>query len=94
MTLAACSLALVTRPWDPEAWSLQLFTIDKNLWAKLLPAVTHDLELSRDGQQLSRASVTNFYCEFFHTLNLIGFCSSGNHSPQGSSDILCSPGSL
>ena len=52
MTLAACSLALVTRPWDPEAWSLQLFTIDKNLWAKLLPAVTHDLELSRDGQQL------------------------------------------
>ena len=94
MTLAACCLTLVARPWDPQVWCLQLFTIDKNPGAKLFPGIAHDLELSCDGLQLARASVTNFYCEFFHTLNLIGFCSSGNHSPQGSSDILCSPGSL
>ena len=94
MTLAACCLSLVACPRDPEAWRLQLFSINKNLGTKALPTIAHDLELSRDGLQLARASVTNVYFELFHTLNLIGFCSSGNHSPQGSSDILCSPGSL
>jgi len=40
-----------------EAWSLQLLTVDIDFRAKLLPAVTHNLELSCDGQQLARVSV-------------------------------------
>ena len=57
MTLAACCLTLVARPWDPQVWCLQLFTIDKNPGAKLFPGIAHDLELSCDGLQLARARV-------------------------------------
>ena len=53
MALGACSLPLV--PGLPQAWSLQLLTIDIDPGAHALPGVGHDLELSRDGQQLSRA---------------------------------------
>ena len=68
MTLAACCLSLVACPRDPEAWRLQLFSINKNLGTKALPTIAHDLELSCDGLQLARASVTNVYCELFHII--------------------------
>ena len=68
MALAACCLSLVACPRDPEAWRLQLLTINKNFGTKALPAVTHDLELSCDGLQLARASVAYIYCEFFHII--------------------------
>ena len=67
MTLAACCLSLVAS-FNPEAWSLQLLAINKNLGTKALPAVTHNLELSCDGLQLARASVTNVYFELFHII--------------------------
>ena len=51
VTLAAWSLWLV--PWFVKAWILELLAIDPDLGAKLLPVITHDLELSRDGQQLA-----------------------------------------
>ena len=42
-------------PWsmDSEAWSLQLLAIDHDPWTKLGPSIAHDLEFSRDGQQLA-----------------------------------------
>ena len=67
MTLAACCLSLAAS-FNPEAWSLKLLTIDRDLRAKALPGVTHDLELSCDGLQLARASVTNVYFELFHII--------------------------
>ena len=48
-----------------ELWRLQLFTINLDPGAKALPVVSHDLELNRDGLQLSWRRVANFYCEFF-----------------------------
>ena len=50
MALAAWSLGLVARL--VEAWSLKLLAIDPDPWAKLLPSIAHDLELSCDGLQL------------------------------------------
>ena len=67
MTLAACCLSLVAS-FNPEAWRLQLFSINKNLGTKALPTIAHDLELSCDGLQLARASVAYIYCEFFHII--------------------------
>jgi len=64
VALAAWSLGLV--PWFVEAWSLQLLAIDPDPRAIFLPAIAHDLELRRDGQQLARRCILNFYCEFFH----------------------------
>ena len=55
MALVACSLPLVAGLC--QAWSLQLLAIDPDLRTKLLPVITHDLELSRDGRQLTRARV-------------------------------------
>jgi|6_EtaG_2_1085325.scaffolds.fasta_scaffold16026_1 hypothetical protein len=63
MALGAWGLAL--GPWFVEAWSLKLLAINPDPGAKALPVITHDLELSCDGQQLARCSVTNFYSEFF-----------------------------
>ena len=40
--------------------------IDRDPGAEALPVITHDLELSCDGQQLTGRRVTYFYCEFFH----------------------------
>ena len=71
MTLVACGLQLAAR--FPQAGSLQLVAIDKNLRAKLLPVVAHDLELQADGLQLGRGGVAYFYCEFFH---ISSFCVS------------------
>ena len=51
MALAACCLVL--GPWFAEAWRLQLLAIDRDPGAKVLPVITHDLELSCDGQQLA-----------------------------------------
>ena len=48
--LGACSLAL--GPWFVELGRLQLLAVDRDPGAKALPGITHDLELSRDGQQL------------------------------------------
>ncbi len=45
---------------------MHLLPVNFNLRAILLPGVAHDLELSCDGLQLARGSVTNFYCELFH----------------------------
>ena len=64
VTLAACSLVL--GPCFVEAWSLQLLAVDQDPGAKLSPGIRHDLELSRDGQELWPRSVCYFYCEFFH----------------------------
>ena len=50
---------------DPEAWSLKLGAIDHDPGTKLGPSIAHDLELSRDGQQLSLCGMSYFYCEFF-----------------------------
>ena len=54
MALAAWCLQLGPWSMDPEAWSLQLLAIDIDPGAELLPGIGHDLELSRDGQQLGR----------------------------------------
>jgi len=35
-------------PGLPEAWRLQLVTINKNLRAKFFPSITHDFELKPD----------------------------------------------
>ena len=51
LKLAASRLALVSG--FPEAWSLKLGAIDIYPGAKLLPGITHDLELSCDGLQLA-----------------------------------------
>ena len=72
MALAACCLRLGACALLPEAWRLQLFSIDHDPWAKLLPAVGHDLELQGNRRQLSWRRVAYFYCEFFHIL-----CTSG-----------------
>ena len=61
--LAACGLALVS--WFVEAWRLQLLAIDQDPGSKLGPSIAHDLELSCDAQQLTRARVCYVYCEFF-----------------------------
>ena len=45
---------------------MQLGAIDQYPGTKLGPVIGHDLELSRDGQQLARGRVTNFYFELFH----------------------------
>ena len=78
MLLGAWSLWLTTsRPslvaWalDPEAWSLKLVTVDHDPGTKLGPVIGHDLELSRDGLQLARARVTNFYFKLFHIFFLL-----------------------
>jgi len=55
VTLAAWSLGLV--PWFVKAWSLELLAIDPDPRSILRPAITHDLELSRDGQQLALISM-------------------------------------
>ena len=68
MALAAWSLGLVPRL--VEAWGLKLLAIDPDPWAKLLPAVGHDLELQGYGLQLLGRRVTYFYCEFFHLTSL------------------------
>ena len=52
MTLDASGLAL--EPWFSQAWSLQLLAVDHDPGTKLLPGIAHDLELSRDSQQLGR----------------------------------------
>ena len=52
MTLAACSLSLVACDRDPEAWSLQLASIDFDPGAELGPGIAHDLELQANGLQL------------------------------------------
>ena len=66
VALAACCLWLATSG-DREAWSLQLFSVDHDPGAMLLPAVAHDLQLQRNGCQLRWRCLTNFYCEFFHS---------------------------
>ena len=45
---------------------MRLLAIDHDPWTKLGPSIAHDLELSRDGLQLSRGRVTYFYFELFH----------------------------
>ena len=45
---------------------MKLFTIDRDPGAKALPGITHDLELSRDGQQLARARACYVYSKLFH----------------------------
>ena len=52
-----------------KAWSLQLLDVDHDPGSKLGPSIAHDLELSCDGQQLTRARVCYVYCEFFHFLS-------------------------
>tara|TARA_R110000824_G_scaffold242302_1_gene430971 strand:- start:322 stop:555 length:234 start_codon:yes stop_codon:yes gene_type:complete len=47
---------------------LQLLTINKNPGAMLSPSIAHDFELQANGLKLSRGSVANVYCEFFHVL--------------------------
>jgi len=64
VALAAWSLGLV--PWFVKAWSLELLAINPDPRSILGPAITHDLELSRDGQQLGLRCILNFYCELFH----------------------------
>ena len=51
MALAACCLVL--GPWFAEAWRLQLLAIDLDPGAKALPVITHNFELSSDGQELA-----------------------------------------
>ena len=51
-----------------QAWRLQGLAVDRDPWAKLSPVITHDLELRRDGLELSSGGVLNFYCKFFHVL--------------------------
>ena len=53
-------------PWFVKAWSLELLAIDPDLGTEALPVVTHDLELSCDGQDLAGCRVTYFYCKLFH----------------------------
>ena len=53
-------------PWFVERGRLQLLAIDHDPGAKALPVITHDFELSCDGQQLRFRGITYFYCEFFH----------------------------
>tara|TARA_R100001594_G_scaffold2987_1_gene11570 strand:- start:55 stop:222 length:168 start_codon:yes stop_codon:yes gene_type:complete len=55
MALEACGLAL--GPWFSQAWSLNLLAVDHDPGSKALPAMTHDLELGSDGQELTRARV-------------------------------------
>ena len=64
VALVACCLVL--GPWFMELRRLQLVAIDQDPWTEALPVITHDLELSCDGQELARGRVTYFYCEFFH----------------------------
>ena len=56
-----------------QAWSLKLLAIDQDPWTKLLPVITHNLELSCDAQQLGRRRVTYFYFKFFHSLSFSFF---------------------
>ena len=72
MALAAWSLGLVS--WFVKAWSLELLAIDPDPRSILRPAIAHDLELSRDGQQLALRCILNFYCELFHVFILSFFC--------------------
>ena len=53
MALVACCLAL--GPWFMELGRLQLLAVDPDLGTEALPVITHDLELSCDGQELTRA---------------------------------------
>ena len=57
---------MALEPWFSQAWSLQLLAVDHDPGAKLLPVITHDLELSCDGQDLAGCRVTYFYCKLFH----------------------------
>ena len=72
MTLAACCLSLV--PWFVKAWCLKLLAVDHDPGTELGPTIAHDLELSCDGLQLARASVTNVYFELFHVFILLFNC--------------------
>ena len=72
--LAASRSTLATCPGYPEAWSLKLVAIDHDPGTVLGPSIGHDLELSRDGCQLARCRVTNFYCEFFTHQSFSIFC--------------------
>ena len=71
LRLGAWSLPLAPRFVEP--WSLKLVAIDFDPRAKFFPGITHDLELSCDGQQLRPRGVWYFYCEFFHKLASIAF---------------------
>jgi len=63
MALVCCSLVA---PFDAERWRRHCLLVDPDPGTKLLPSIGHDLELSRDGQQLARASVAYVYFELFH----------------------------
>ncbi len=62
----AVSWSMLGASWYSQAWRLKLLTIDHDPRTILGPSIAHDLELSRDGLQLSRGRVTNFYFELFH----------------------------
>jgi len=64
LLLVACSLPLV--PWFVELRRLKLVAIDPDPGTEALPVITHDLELSCDGLQLTRARVRYVYFELFH----------------------------
>ena len=53
---------------------MQLLAIDPDPGAKLGPVMTHDFELSCDGQQLGRRRVFNLYCKLFHVFILSFDC--------------------
>ena len=72
MALAAWSLGLV--PWFVKAWSLELLAIDPDPRSILGPTITHDLQLSRDGQELWSRGILNFYCKLFHTFLFLAKC--------------------
>ena len=74
---AASGPALAACPWYAKLRRLKLLTIDHDPGTELRPVVGHDLELSRDGQQLARACVTYFYFKLFHIsfLVVLGACS-------------------
>ena len=61
-------------PWFSQAWSLQLLAVDRDPGAKALPVITHDLELSCDGQELWSRGILNFYCKLFHTFLFLAKC--------------------
>ena len=65
---------MALEPWFSQAWSLQLLAVDRDPGAKALPVITHDLELSCDGQELTRARVCYVYFELFHTFLFLAKC--------------------
>ena len=73
MALAACCLRLGACSLKPEAWSFNSLAVDHDPRAKLLPGIAHDFELQRNGCQLRRRCMANFYCEFFHLIPISFF---------------------